>query len=308
METKVILLPENGLGSYSVIELPTAKDLEVSKPFLLQDSQLYELKVINGNNPHAVLANGPQLANSDGVRSWIFEDNDGMVVQSGNLVVTSKFNLCYLLLSLLYKNPQMFTQRFITIEDLLDKFSSLYGELIMSIPKEMLLRSLPTLCEIVSQDDEEYYKFSLSKANEFINEKVTALVKFIENGNNSLADVIMAKISDASTPDVPDNIRELAQLNYAIEFVCNSYTLASFKQQFIVSRQIDFTDLNAYLLKLTEAQKTRAIVEQSVNNIAASNANATKKNPSQSKKTTKKPTAKKVAVGKGALDGFFKKA
>lgn len=308
METKVILLPENGLGSYSVLDLPTAKNLEVSKPFLFQDSQLYELKLINGNNPHAVLANAPQLANNDGVRSWIFEDSEGMVVQSGNLVVSSKFNLCYLLLSLLYKNPEMFTQRFITIEDLLDKFSSLYGELITSIPKEVFQQNLPTICEIVSQDEEDYYKFSLAKANEFINGKVTNLVKFIENGNNSLADVITAKISDASTLDVPANIREQAQLNYAIEFVCNSYTLPSFKDQFVASRQFDFTELNAYLLKLTESQKNRAIAEQSVNNIAASNANATKKKLSQPKKTTKKPAAKKVAVGKGALDGFFKKA
>lgn len=303
---KVLVLPKDGPeGSYKLIKLPLAKNIQQTKSYLLQDNVIYELKEINGNNPHVVQPSRPQLKNGDGVKSWIFEGDPGFVVQSGNLIVATKFNIVYLLISIFYTNVSKFTQRFIAFEDLLDQMTSLYGDWINEIPTDVYLQKLPDICEIIDQDDENYYKFSLVKANTFIQEKVNSFLSYISSKPNSIANLIKAKMTDPASGTIPENIIESAQSHHALEFVTNSYCLPAFKEQYIAANHYDFSNYIEYQSKLKEQQKSREIVDATVNNIAVANANVPKKKPA-AKKTAKKQTTK-VAVGKGALDGFFGK-
>lgn len=301
---KVLVLPQGeSSGLYQIIKLPLAKNIGETKSYLLQNNEIFELKEINGNNPHNIQANRPQLKNGDGVKSWIFEGNPGYVVQSGNLIVASKFNLIFLLISILFNNGDKFSQRFISFEDLLDQLASLYGEWINNIPQDIFIDKLPQVCEIVNQDSENYYKFSITKANEFIKLKIDQFLHYITSTPNSITNLIKMKLQDPSLNSIPSDIILSAQLNHAVEFVTNSYCLPSFKQQFLSSNSYDFTKLFEYQTKLKDQQKARDIVDQTVNNIAISNSNVPKKKPAPKKQTKKQPT--KVAVGKGALDGFF---
>lgn len=303
---KVVILPKDGKpGEYKMIKMPLAKNIEGSKPYILQDETLYELKEINGNNPHLNQPNRPQLLNGDGVKSWIFEGTPGYVVQSGNLIVASKYNMTYLLISVVYLQIDNFNQRFIALDDLLDKLASSYGDWINEIPNTLYEKSLAKVFEVVDQDDEKYYKFSLEKANDFIQSRIDSLLEFLSTKPSSMSNFVKSKLSDPSTGTIQQDLLKLAILHHSVEFVTNSYCLPQFKDQYISSRKFDFKPFDDFRKKLKEDQKSRDLVEEGVTNIAIANKNVKKKDVPV-KKTTKKQV-KKVAVGKGALDGFFGK-
>ncbi|KAK6463574.1 ribonuclease H2, subunit B [Scheffersomyces coipomensis] len=319
--SRIILFPNEAQDqnqSFKVIRLPIAKNLSETKPYLLTDDNIYELNEIKGVNPYdGNKENLPFLKNGDPVKSYIFENGDeqGGILQSSSLIVSNKFNVIYLLLSIILKYESSFTKNYITIHDFIDKVSSLFPDIpFESIPIRLYTNALLLISEEIEENDEFFYKFDKSKALEYINNKVKALHEYISNDKSSTSIVthLKGKLFDHNNALPIQNIINLLSLHYAIDFIIDSYLndeKDQFKQTLIDQFKYDFKPLNDYLQTLSSNQKNLKVIEDNLQSIVQSthNASTNTKKPATTAASKKKPV-KKVAIGKGALDGFFKRA
>lgn len=169
--------------------------------------------------------------------------------------------------------------------------------------------SLAKISESIDESGDSFFKFSLKKSFEFVEKKVERLQTYFASGDNSVLVTIKGKLTDTTLAEhtIPEPILKSMVLRYAVDYVCDSYIGSEFKKEFISFVKYDFSDLDKYLDVLQERQKNLQIVESNMNSVAQTSASASKKKV-ELKKGKKKEVKKKVAVGKGALDGFFKKA
>ncbi|RLV90159.1 hypothetical protein JA1_004757 [Spathaspora sp. JA1] len=302
-DSKVILLPETASPTeFKLIQLPISNNLNQTKSYLYEpiSTTIYELNQIRS-------IESAKLKSGDAVKSFIIEsgNSDGAIIQSPRTIISSKFNLCYLLISSLY--GQKNDTRFITIDDFMDRLT--WSQ---NLPESVLISALEKVCEELNNDDVTFYKFSIEKSLLFINEKILALVDFIANQPNSIIDKIKAELTDptnTTTEEIPQDILNQLILQYAIDYVCSTYIEDSnFKQDLINKFEYKFDQVEKYLVEIREKQKSLALVEANMNEVINSTIKNRNKEKEQVKKSTKKIQVKKVAVGKGALDGFFKRA
>lgn len=344
--TKIILLPKDTEDQYTVVHLPLSKELQKSKPFFINSdgSEILELNEITGENKYTKKEGAPILKNGDSVRSFIFElaipskdtlsngdssngslstgssngntslDNHrvssgGFVLESSHMITTTKFNLTYLLQSILHTNQDLFTKRYITLEDVCDLIESLCTEKdwVHKISPSTYQRSLATICQVIDENDEFFYKYSPEKSVEFISTKINKLVTFLKENREkvSLYNHLYSKLLDPTESIVvTDDIIDEMVLRYGIDFVCDSYCLEVIKME-LMNKQ-DFTKLEAHIEGIATKQKNLLVVEENITSVVKTTAAA--KNNKKIEKKGKKKEVKKIAVGKGALDGFFKKA
>lgn len=313
--TKVILLPKYE-GLYKIIKLPNILEQKSLKPYLLHKDQLYELREIKGDNPY--LANEkkrPVIPHSgESVKSFIFESTtNGCVIQSPNLIVSSKFNLVYYLISIMHNNNS-FSKRFITIEDFLDSISSIFenNEWVNAILMLMYTSALSKICETIEENDEMFYKYSNDKVVEYLNNKVTQLVTYL-SANSDLSIMYKIKqelydpISEGSN-EIPLDILQLSVAKHSIDMICGSYTPVEVRDQVLNNGSYDFEKLKTFLKNIQIKRKELELVESNMNEVVETTTKVEVKKNDSKKKVVKKKQVKKVAVGKGALDGFFKKA
>lgn len=313
--TKTILLPKN-CGPYKIIKLPDLLNESVLKPYLLNETQLYELREINGCNPYLPNDNKRPVIPKTGesVKSIIFESSDqGYVVQSAKLIVSSKFNLVYYLISIMYNN-ESFSKRFITFEDFSDTISSIYkdNEWVSTIPTDLFTISLSEICETIEENGETFYKYSNDKVIEYMDSKVNELICFLSSRSDLS---IMSKIKqelyrpiEEGNNEIPSDILHLSILKHSIDLICGSYTPNEIKINLMKSKNYNFDKLETYFKELRSKRKEIELVESNMNSIVESSSKAATTKKAEAKNKPKKKEAKKVAVGKGALDGFFKKA
>ncbi|KAK6457285.1 ribonuclease H2, subunit B [Scheffersomyces xylosifermentans] len=320
--SRVILLPKSSeTSSYQLVDIPIPRDLSRTKPYLVnegndQKTSIYDLSEVKNDNPYTVQDNVPVLKNGDPVKSFIFEASgeEGAVIQSGKVLVANKFDITWLLISIFYSKDQ-FTKNFITVEDVMDKLAAIFSQndkWVHTLSDQCYSESLVKICESIVENREMFYKFSIEKTFEFVKNKVELLREFIAKGENSIITNIKGKLTDktAAIQDIPETILALMILRYSVDFVCDSYVGSKFKKEFLTYTKYDFTELDNYLTELQDKQKNLQVVEANMNAVAQSSAQTSskKKKEDSKKKTTLKKVVKKVAVGKGALDGFFKKA
>ncbi|CUM67758.1 uncharacterized protein PRCAT00005463001 [Priceomyces carsonii] len=309
---KVLLLPNDKCeqATYKIVHLPTDSTLKRYRPFLIKDSTIYELIEVKGND--AFSKTKPTLLNNgEAVKSYIFEDDtNGLVIQSSNMIVGNSFNIVYLLISVMF-DYEGFLKRYITFEDIMDTLSSLSGnntDWVTRIPEEAYLRALPEICDTILENKEQFYRFSKQKTLQFINEKVQKLHHFIQMQENSIMFKIKAELHDDAS-STPEAVINSSILRHSIDLICDSYCPKIIKVELIELFAYDFKDLDSYLDELKAKRKEVSVIESSMAAIAQGNSQvAKKKADATKKKPTTKKKATKVAVGKGALDGFFKKA
>ena len=335
--TKIILLPKDTEDQYTLVHLPLSKELQKSKPFFINGdgSEILELNEITGENKYTKKEGAPILKNGDSVRSFIFElaippkkalsngdlsngntslDNHrassgGFVLESSHMITTTKFNLTYLLQSILHTNQDLFTKRYITLEDVCDLIESLCTEKdwVHKISPSTYQRSLATICQVIDENDEFFYKYSPEKSVEFISTKINKLVTFLKENREkvSLYNHLYSKLLDPTESIVvTDDIIDEMVLRYGIDFVCDSYCLDVIKMELM--NKHDFSKLEAHIEGIAAKQKNLLVVEENITSVVKTTAAA--KNNIKIEKKGKKKEVKKIAVGKGALDGFFKKA
>lgn len=128
--SRVILLPKSETPvTYKVVDLPTSRDLTLYNSYLLDKDTLYELGDVRNDNPYVKKENMPLLKNGDAVKSFIFEDEqngEGAIIQSSSVIVSSKFDLAWLLIAIFYKHNQ-FSKNYISAEDVMDKIAGVFS-------------------------------------------------------------------------------------------------------------------------------------------------------------------------------------
>lgn len=316
--TKIIVV--NDEYEYSTITLPDPSNLDQKHSYLITDeAKLFQLKEVNGNNPYQ--KNNITLPKStESVKSWIFEPEsgspikpvNGSILQSSNLIVSSAFNPVYLLISILYKNP-LLTKRFITVEDFIDSLTGLFSDDWVQKLSPRFPSCLELISETIIENDEKFYKFSLPVTFDFLGTKVENLVAhFDANPDLQIMKHIKSKLyqSNETEASIPAYVlKQAIQLN-CINLILGTYCLPELTSQFITSKAYNFMEYEQYLKLLDQKLKDLQAVEQNMNSVVESSSKASKKKVDTKKKTDlkKKAPVKKVAIGKGALDGFFKKA
>ncbi|KAI5952598.1 hypothetical protein KGF54_003465 [Candida jiufengensis] len=306
-DTRVIILPktEKGHQFYKIINLPLPSDLTKLKSYLIyeNDNKIYELNIIKGDNSSVTLKNG------DAVKSIIIESTtgNGGVLQSANILIGSPFNFTYLLISLFEKHYKQINV-FKTVEDIRDSLVSLENDWIYDINSEVFTNSLSAICDEIEENETKFFKYSNEKCIEWINSKILNLQKYIQSSNNnSILSKIKSELNDSTQINyiIDENLINEMSLLYSIDYICDSY-LPQLKQQIISHYNYNFFKMETHLSELKQKQKNLEVIESNMNeiNMITANANAANKK----KKQPPKKQVKKVAIGKGALDGFLKKA
>lgn len=307
--TKVIVLPEKH-QSFTILSLPFESN---SKKVLLSDDQLYELRQIDGNNPYIQDSKKPVIPRLGmSVKSYIFENEiQGQVISNPNLIASSKYNLIYWLIQITYSNRSKYSSRFITFDDFIDKLSSEYA--IVSSLTKIIEEKMPEIFEVINEGGEVFYKLSINKIFQKLNDKVNKLFETLKkNESFSITTKIKQDLySDVNNTEIPISILNLSILKYSIDLIFESYLNKDIKQDFIKAHKINFIELDNYCKELKEKKKSLEVIESNMNSIVQTTTKANNNRNSAktvTKKKTTKKEVKKVAVGKGALDGFFKKA
>lgn len=286
--TKVILLPE---GQFEIIQLPHGKE---SKQFLISNGSLYELKQIDGDNDYVPPI--ARLKNGVATKSLIFEP--GFVMQSPNIIMATKFNFFYYLVNILFEHQNKFN-KFCTYDDLIDELLSILGEDFrdnMNKCDEAMRSNLKVCFEVLNENDQVFYKLSMRKILQNLNNKINKVYKFInDNLQSQIFKFIHSSLRDDQLP-VPKNILNLSVLNHCIDLVFTSYINEGIKQEFLKFNNIDFSELHKYLQDLTKKKQTLSVIETNTKELVT---------PKTKTKVVK--NVKKV-VKKGPLDGFFRKA
>ncbi|CCE85747.1 Piso0_005374 [Millerozyma farinosa CBS 7064] len=313
--TRVILLPQ-GEQSYSIIRLPSSTSFGENIVCLIQGDTMYEIREINGKNPYMInMDKVPKLPNNDGaVKSLIFEsDTNGYVLQNPNLLVTSKFNFAYFLISVMH-GEENFAKRFITLEDIIDSLGSKYSgqEWVTSVPFAIYIRALGMICEKIEENDETFYKYSKDKAFTFLQNKIDEVTKYLlSKPHVALNKKIMSELLSSSidSTKIPSEVLQESTTKHSIDLICGSYIPVHVKQEFCENKKYSWSNLDKYLADLAAEKKGLELAESNMNSIINETVVNRKDTKSDSKKKpARKKVVNKVPVGKGALDGFFKKA
>lgn len=306
-DTKVILLP-HGESNFHICTLRFGSS---EKQILFSQDHVYELRLISGQTSYSSRPE-PKLSNGEAVKSLILENSDpkksGAVISKPEIINTTKLNLVYFALRIMWEHNDVDSTRYHTIEDIIEQFNAyIKPQKLAEGLKNHLTRAIEYVCDIIEEAGETFYRFSPSKATTFVGEKVEALSNLLQSSPDfALTEFIKGKLNayDAAPPD----ILELQIKKYAVEFTFSSYLTQEMKADFCVRCGLDFSALDNYSKEQEAKQKTLAMVETNMASIVQTTTKARSTNIKKGKpsKATKK-VVKKVAVGKGALDGFFGK-
>ena len=301
MERRVALLPEGIKGEYTQTNLPLSSNLTLRKPYLIHsaDQQVYELKLVDGTGPYEPHLR-PQLKAGGSITSWIVDSSKvGFTLESGSMLVATKFSTMFLLLLILYKEN---LNKFMAKEDLIDMIEPKYGDWVTKIPLE-----LDYVCDITDVGGETYYKFSVEKSKNILWNRINRLADHVrKTPDKQILAFLSTKFNDV-TIETPQEVKDAAITLYAYELVLNLYCLPEFKEKEMTH---DFLIVTNHLELIKSTQKSREVSDKALEEIASTNSRlnsaATKRKAQPTK--VKASKAAKVVKGKGALDSFFRPA
>ncbi|EMG47097.1 hypothetical protein SBY92_000736 [Candida maltosa Xu316] len=282
-DSKVVILPPSP-GPFKIINLPIPSDLTTTKSYLIEESTIYELTIIDGSTSSDI---PKQKTSGIPIKSFIFEP--GYVLESPNVIISNKFNISYLFLSIL--KDQKIMDRYCNLETFKDNLSMAW---IFDIPDEIIEQGLDTICDVTVQNCEKFYKFNMDKSLDWIHLKITLLETFIKSTTNNS---ILMKIKHELSPnmeDIPqDKLDQLITL-YALDYICS---ICDVQQGLVEKFKYEFNDLNEYIKVLNDNEKNLEVVESNLNDLKTAN------------KKVKQPVKQEKKVKKvGAIDSFFKRA
>lgn len=260
-KTRTILLPK-GITSYDIVQLPDYRDITSTLKYLLTGKDVYEMKLIE-QDPKSIILESSTT-------------DPGYVVESGELIVSSKFDIVYLLISCL--NTQ---KSFISIENIIDNF-----EWLGLLPESLVSRKLELICETVTEGQEKFYKINSDKVNSLIQQRVDKLAKVL--ADSKLVTQVKLSLYVDTEGEIPTGMleEEIKYIAYEMVLGYMSITLDLY----------DFTELFSYKKDISSKLILREMQNQ-----------PQEKKPTKPVKATKKKATKVVAKGKGALDMFFTK-
>lgn len=154
------------------------------------------------------------------------------------------------------------------------------------------------------QEDQFFYKISIDKIKKIIEQKINGLVEMLllQNSFKSLK----IRIETMFPNKIPDDIKLLIWRQQAISLLSNYID-----QWYLdISVSYNFELLDKFVDEKKEQERAQELIEESIQQLHEGTAAVLSVQKSKKAKVVKKPTKPKtppVAVGKGALDMFFKK-
>lgn len=304
-DSRVVYFP-TGAFEISILLLPHPR-LTTPANYALIDSTLYELKEINGDNPHLSNNHLRPLTKKDTlpVRSLILENlnpgDDGLILENGNVIITTKFDLTYSLIGFFHRQKE--SSRFNSFEDLSD---SIGKELpVDQLPESLLKASLNRISETVIENNELFYKYSESKTLQFLKSKVHKIAtSFPESIFETLLKPSLYPLNIDEA--IPEEMANLAKVQHSI-YLLSSYLPLQWEQN--LNKDYDLAKLQEYVSNIKRQKLEKKIAEEqiaSLNQTSAGNKrngnNGNNGVPAKKKQFVKKPTVK---LSKGPLDSFF---
>lgn len=250
-DTRTILLPE-GTKEFDLIELPDYQDISKTRKYGKVGDNIYELKSIK-----------------ESPRSIIFES--GYVMENSEIILSSKINPTYLLISALFD-----FQKYITLYDIADKFPWI---------EHINEKYLHEITESIEENGETFYKISKPKVTSYLKQRIEGIQRTLDQ--TKLVNFMKMELYVNSESEVTDEIWALQLWNTSVNFVWDYLSIPKYGEF------IDLEKLSAHKAEIRNKLNVNTMMTQQ----------STKKE--EKKKPVKKPV-KKVAVGRGALDAFFK--
>lgn len=302
-DSRIVVLPD-GHSSFTVVTLPRPSDPTTSFTCLVAGTNLYEVRQLSGHNPRVP---GIVLPTNVAVKSWILEPTDaatGWVLQLPLLVVASKFNPAYLLISLLHGAE---SDRYVTCEDVVDTLAARHGAPAwIAHISDTFPAALAAICDTLTENNEVFYRFTHARAAAFLDAKVQRLARLL--GSAAAADFQVVRhikselyLATETEADIPPLVLEQAIAAHCLELV-RLYCLPAVAAAVACPTNV----YTAHLALMEAKRRDLALVEANAPTPAPAASKPAKTRPARPK--TAKAAKAKVAIGKGALDGFFKRA
>lgn len=299
--TKLILLPE-GCFSFECISLSLN---DSSKSILVANDHLFELREVHGSSQYDVRPE-PTLPSGGAVKSIIVEGKElspGAVLKSPSIINCTPFNIVFYILGAMHQRKDIYTSRYQTLDDILDNLdlSSSHSTL-----RRKTSDALALICDSIQENGEEFYKYSTDKSFEFLESKTRKLQRhLLDSPDYAITGLIKASLSILGEEPAAE-ILDLQTTKYCVDMIFGSYLSEKLKEEFLKHRNIDFSLLDASIKEQESKRRALAAVQDNMEAVVLSTKQAKNNTKNTKTKTTKKPV-KKVAVGKGALDSFFKR-
>lgn len=297
--SKVVILPKD-CHQIQILELKYGENPRI---FLFCQNALLEMREFGGNDPSDTIE--PRLRNHGAVKSIIVENHDvskcGGVFQSSSIFLATKFNFMYLLL--MYFSGSRSIQKLRPLEDIIEDMETSF-RCSLRDSQQMIANSIAIACDRVSENGEDFFKFSQPKCHEWLKSRINALCLLIRNKPDYF---ITSKFSNEllrTIESAPEEIKSLLILKSAIDFVFDSYLTCAMKSSYLEWAGLDFEPLLKFKQDLKAKEKVLEAVESNLANVVQMT-NATKKKNAAPAKRKPKAAATKVEVGKGKLDSFF---
>ncbi|KAH3676384.1 hypothetical protein WICMUC_002015 [Wickerhamomyces mucosus] len=310
---KVVFLPDSNLTESKILNFPHPRTTE-SHSYVLSNNVLFELKELDGDNPHEKLNHMRPTTKKDNlpVRSFILENNEdpenSVILENGNLILSTKYNFAYVLISYfttqIRENEKRFS-RYQSIEDFIEILSENIPS-ILELPESLVQKSLVSITDSIREGESDFYRYSEDKILQFLRNKVEKLSKnFPSSVSEKIVKPLLFPINFED--EIPEIIFNLALTKYSI-FILSSYLHTYWTTKLLKS--YDFEDLDKYIEKTKNERIQKKAVEDQLADINQLNA-ANKRANGKAGPVSKKPTpSKKVASSKlsrGPLDSFFAK-
>lgn len=309
MTPRVIYIPS--YNDLKIVNLPHPLTGEVHN-YLLSNETLYELREIDGDNPHDKNNYLRPLTKKDNlpVRSLILEgqNKEGLIIEEGNLIIPTKFNLVYTLIS--YFTSQIdkgkeFT-RFQSQEDLFDMIQEGIPGL-LDLPEILVKNALINICESVIESDEVFYKYSDIKCQEFLKSKISTIT---QNFPKTIKDQLIDPLLYPADLDeiTPQEITNLALQRYSIHLLSSSLPQTWITR---LTSCYNFQPMESYITDIQKKKAAKRTAEENLSNMNKINAENKRNADSQGKGPQKKKPVpvKKLTpkLSRGPLDMFMKK-
>ncbi|KAG7887538.1 hypothetical protein KL936_004235 [Ogataea polymorpha] len=280
--------------------------LKTIKPYkglqlVVNNGTVYELNKTNFRDPHNAtqkLTKKQQPLKTIFLAALDASVDCLMVGNNCELWIATKYNPLYLLLDFFTDALNREHVRMVSFQDLLEQFERC--ETLQELLENGvdLQKPLLQICESVDENDETFYKPSMQKIIGYLSSKVDHLA---QNLPSALVASAKKKLSLPGF-EPTEEVLQVSKKQLAIELI-SSYVDAKYLDDLkkLYSTEI----LDSYMVEYRRKEQLTALAEENINTLNVMNAANPKKRKVEKKVVRKE--VKKVAVGKGALDGFFKK-
>lgn len=338
---KIRLLPKelNDVVKYQTFSLPNPSRIKDKSNIrlLIDNDQVYQFHDYGFKSKYLMDSNatGPRKitgeVGEETARSVFLVNEmnrkDGIVLQDASFEMLTKYDIVFNLISFYCQKDEWMEHesdyvkksveyskkagkdKFLSVRDYQDLLIDCDSDGWSQIPLSLLESKLQEISEVVEEGDIKYYKISMSEITKFlINFKILPIIKRFPES---------IKIPYQYPDDIKQYLKVIKSCQLIISLIpkrvydalindANSKISLGSESTVEISVKECFTAVAAYKKQTSVSDKEKKLLAENAMQIGLGNgSNAYKEKGKVIKKPL--PTKKIVAVGRGAIDGFFKK-